>query len=180
MKQLSFIQVERRSEYRPRVRDLPVRERPVSRLREAGPTALSTAEVLACLLQTPDALHQAQELLVRFEGLPGLVKACEVELEQVDGIGPAQAARIKAALEFGCRLVTSAAEPRPQIRSPAEVVHNDGGLEKAALSCSAVGRPIGSGAFGASIRARPHVVADFGRANPLLPLGTNAPIGSDA
>jgi DNA repair protein RadC len=77
--------------------------------------------VLACLLQTPDALRQAQELLARFEGLPGLVKACEAELEQVDGIGPAQAARIRAALEFGRRLAISEAEDRLQVRSPADV-----------------------------------------------------------
>ena len=80
MEQMSFIQVERRSEYRPKVRDLPVRERPVSRLREVGPTAVSTIELLACLLQTPDALRQAQELLARFEGLDGLARACESEI----------------------------------------------------------------------------------------------------
>ena len=57
------------AEERPRVRDLPLRERPVTRLREVGPGAVSSAELLACLLQTPDALHQAQVLLSRFEGL---------------------------------------------------------------------------------------------------------------
>ena len=46
------------------VRDLPERERPVNRLREAGPMALSTVELLACLLQTGHALEQARELLV--------------------------------------------------------------------------------------------------------------------
>jgi DNA repair protein RadC len=63
----------------PRVRDLPVKERPVIRLRAVGPEAVSTTELLACLLQTPDALYQAQQLLV-----------------QINGIGPAKAARIKA------------------------------------------------------------------------------------
>jgi len=118
--QMSFIQVEQKTKYRPRIRDLPVRERPVNRLREVGPTAVSITELLACLLQTPDALHQAQELLARHDGLLGLVRACETEITQVDGIGPAQAARIKAALEFGRRLVTSAADCRPQIRSPSD------------------------------------------------------------
>jgi DNA repair protein RadC len=53
-------------------------------------------ELLACLLQTPDALYQAQQLLVQFNGLPGLVNAADAEIMQINGIGPAQAARIKA------------------------------------------------------------------------------------
>ena len=111
MSQMSFLQVDCPTEYRPKVRDLPVRERPVNRLREVGPSALSTTEVLAALLQTPDALDQARELLTRFEGLPGLVRA---------GIGPAQAARLKAALECGRRLLLSTTEERFAVRSPAD------------------------------------------------------------
>lgn len=121
MEQLSFVRVEQRPEYQPKVRDLPLRERPVNRLREVGPTAISTSELLAVLLQTPDALHQAQELLARFEGLPGLVRACEGEIVQVEGIGPAQAVRIQAALEFGRRLLLATTEDRPVVRSPSDV-----------------------------------------------------------
>ena len=74
MQQMSFLRTQQHDDpYRPQISDLPVRDRPVNRLREAGPGALSTTEVLACLIQTPDALNQAQELLARFEGLPGLV-----------------------------------------------------------------------------------------------------------
>jgi len=40
---------------------------------------------------------------------------------QINGIGPAQAARIKAALEFGRRLMLTAPEGRYVIRSPADV-----------------------------------------------------------
>jgi DNA repair protein RadC len=82
---------------------------------------LSTTELLACLLQTPYALDQAQELLVRFEGLPGLVQAFESEITETHGVGPAGAARIKAALEFARRLNVSAREDRPQIRSPSDL-----------------------------------------------------------
>jgi DNA repair protein RadC len=121
MQQTTFLKVEQQTEYRPKVRDLPLRERPVNRLREVGPTSVSTTELLACLLQTPDALQQAQELLARFDGLPGLVNAPETEITQVDGIGPAQAARIKAALEFGRRLLLHRDSERLQIRSPADV-----------------------------------------------------------
>ena len=118
MQQMSFIQIEQPPEYRPRVKDLPARERPVNRLREAGPGALSTTEVLACILQTSNALEQARELLTRFEGLPGLMRACEAEIVQVDGIGPAQAARIQAARECGRRVLMARPEDRFTVRSP--------------------------------------------------------------
>jgi DNA repair protein RadC len=57
------------------VADLPPSERPLRRLREAGPGSVSVAELLACLLQTKHATHHAEELLVRFEGLPGIMNA---------------------------------------------------------------------------------------------------------
>ena len=122
MQQMSFLQTQsQEEEYRPQVSDLPVRERPVNRLRQAGPGALSTTEVLACLIQTPDALNQAQQLLARFEGLPGLIRASESEITEVDGIGPANASRIKAALELGRRLNLAAREDRPKVGSPSEL-----------------------------------------------------------
>ena len=121
MQQMAFLQVEQPTEYHPKVRDLPAGERPMNRLREVGPTSISTTELLACLLQTPDALHQAQRLLVQFGGLPGLVSAADAEIVQINGIGPAQAARIKAALEFGRRLMLTAPEDRYVVRSPGDV-----------------------------------------------------------
>jgi DNA repair protein RadC len=106
-----------------KVNDLPERERPVNRLREAGPQAVSTTELLACLLQGPDALHQAGQLLARFKDLGRLVAASEAELTAVDGIGPAQAARLKAALEIGKRLMAELPEERWQIRAPSDAAH---------------------------------------------------------
>jgi DNA repair protein RadC len=120
MQQMTFIRVEPDS-YHPKVNDLPVRERPVNRLRNAGPAALSTTEVLACLLQTPDALYQAQELLARLDGLPGLARASELEITETHGVGPSSAARIKAALEFGRRMNLTAREDRPKVRSPSDL-----------------------------------------------------------
>ena len=54
-----------------RVRDLPERERPVNRLREVGPASVSTAELLACILQTGDALEQAQAIVAALGGAEG-------------------------------------------------------------------------------------------------------------
>jgi len=104
-----------------KVRDLPLRERPVGRLQASGAGALSTTELLACLLQTSDALAQAQQLTVEFQGLAGLLNATNVELMQVPGIGSGQAARLKAALELGRRLALEVPEELQIVRSPADV-----------------------------------------------------------
>ena len=121
MYQTSF--VEPQPDNRPKVRDLPARERPVNRIREAGPQALSSVELLACLLQSADALHQATALMAQFQDLHTLGRATEAELTQVDGIGPAQAARLKAALEVGRRLMAETPEERWQIRAPSDAAH---------------------------------------------------------
>ncbi len=115
--------VDQQSDNRPRVRDLPVKERPVSRIHEMGPQALSSVELLACLLQSADAFHQAQQLLARFEGLAGLARASEADITAIEGIGPAQAARLKAALEVGRRLMSETPEERWQIRAPSDAAH---------------------------------------------------------
>lgn len=122
--QLSFV------DQRRKVTELPLRERPAYRLRFAGPGAISNAELLAVVLGTPSGLYQAQELLVRFDGMAGIARASEQELSGVDGIGPALAARIRAAFEIGVR-ATSAAEARPQVKSPddaAQLVMGEMGL----------------------------------------------------
>ena len=122
MYQLSFIEpVPKEEPCRTQVRDLPSREQPVNRLRHVGAAALSTTELLACLLQTPNALQHAQDLLARFKGLPALVRACESEITDLDGIGPANATRIKAALEFARRLNLAVGEDRPLVRSPSDL-----------------------------------------------------------
>jgi len=120
MYQTTFV---KQSDNRLKVRDLPARERPVNRIREAGPQALSSVELLACLLQTADAFHQAQQLLARFEDLGSLTRATEAQLTDIEGIGPAQAARLKAALEIGKRLMAEIPEERWQIRAPSDAAH---------------------------------------------------------
>jgi DNA repair protein RadC len=103
----------------PLIKELPPNERPQQRLQDVGPTALSTRELLACLLQTPNAFSQAQELIHRF-GLHGLLKTSIPELCQVPGIGPARAVQLKAALELGRRSLLDQQEDRFQITSPAD------------------------------------------------------------
>jgi len=105
------------------VRELPASEQPVNRLQHYGPTALSSAELVAAVLQTPDALSLAHELLARFDGLMGMARASISELCTVDGIGPAKAAQLKAALELGRRLLIASPEEKPRINSPADLAN---------------------------------------------------------
>lgn len=71
MEQMAFLEVEA-VDTGYRVADLPARERPVHRIREAGPRAVSNVELLACLLQTGDALKLAEDVLVAMGGVEGL------------------------------------------------------------------------------------------------------------
>ena len=119
MKQMSFVKMYDT----PPVRELPVRERPANRLAHYGPGALSTIELIAAVLQTPNALYQAQQIVVRFGGLIGIACATLTELESVDGVGPAKAAQIKAALELGRRLMIQPVDEKPQVRSPADAAN---------------------------------------------------------
>jgi DNA repair protein RadC len=104
-----------------RIADLPERERPVNRLREAGPLTVSNAELLACILQTGDALHQANALLTGLGGLDGLARAESCMFTEIPGIGAALAARVLAAIELGRRIAAGTADERVQIRAPQDV-----------------------------------------------------------
>lgn len=119
MNQLTFfVPVENNGKSR-YTRDLPVSEQPVNRLREVGPSALSSTELLACLLQTPTALQQATEILTQFD-LHRLNNIPEAELTKIKGLGPAQATRLYAAFELGRRLTTQPPDDKFQVRSPAD------------------------------------------------------------
>lgn len=99
----------------------PKRERPVNRLREVGPQSLSTSELLACILQTGDALHQALTLLTQVGGLEGLARAENCQLAQVPGVGVGLAARVQAAVELGRRIAMQKPEDLVEIRAPNHV-----------------------------------------------------------
>ena len=117
------IEVERK--VRQLVREMPASEQPVNRLQHYGPTSLSSAELVAAVLQTPAALSLAHELLARFNGLLGLARASIHELCSVAGIGPAKASQLKAALELGRRLLIASPKDRHQVKSPADAANLD-------------------------------------------------------
>jgi len=101
-----------------RIAELPAEERPLHRLREVGPVNVSTAELLACILQTGDALHQAQTLLATLGGLKGLMRAEACMFADIPGIGAARTAQVQAALELGRRAASEEADVLVQMRSP--------------------------------------------------------------
>ena len=106
---------------------MPNEERPRERLLQYGAQALSSAELLAIILRSGKAgqnvKHLAEALVNYFGGLPGIARASVVELQALEGIGPAKAAEIKAALELGRRLLTTTPEERPTIQSPADAAN---------------------------------------------------------
>ncbi len=116
--------------YRVRLRELPADDRPRERLLQYGADVLSLGELLAILLrsgtQQQNVVELANHLLSHYGGLRGVAALTAHELAQINGIGPAKAAQIKAAIEFGRRLVASSPEERTKISSPRDVYHQVG------------------------------------------------------
>ena len=107
--------------YKPRLCSLPLRERPTYRIENVGAAAMAAHELIAAIIGGEDQLWVAHDLLERYEGsLRRIAQASVHELAQVQGIGPARAAAIKAALELGRRMTLECLEPQPQIKSPVD------------------------------------------------------------
>jgi DNA repair protein RadC len=104
---------------------LPQRERPRERLALHGAGALSAAELIGVLwgsgTQGHSALDAAADALQRHEGLVGLARATDVELEAVPGVGPVRAAQLCAAFELGRRVVTDWPHGRWTVRAPRDL-----------------------------------------------------------
>lgn len=108
-----------------RIKDIEISQRPRERLSKLGPGVLTDAELLAILLRVgkkgSSAVQIGQRLLYDFEGLHGLQKATFTELCGVEGVGPAKAAQIKAAIEVGRRLARFTPNEKVVISSPQDV-----------------------------------------------------------
>ncbi len=106
------------------MRELPPAERPRERLLQLGPSALSTAELLAILLRTGTSERPVMELahflLHHFGSIEALSRASVDELSNVKGVGKAKAIGLKAAFAIAARLARSEAESR-SIDQPEDV-----------------------------------------------------------
>ncbi len=109
------------------IREIPSNERPRERLLRHGPSALSTAELLAIQLRTGtkerSAIGLAEQLLSAFQGMRGVAAASVEELMGVKGVGEVKAVEISASVEFGKRLAVLGADTLPVISSPQDVAN---------------------------------------------------------
>lgn len=108
--------------YHAKIKDMPAGQRPRERLIRDGSRVLSDPELLAIILRTGSAGKSAVELatdvLSLFAGLKNLVQAGVEELSTINGMGPAKAAQLKAALEIGRRVASVSDGDRPSIKGP--------------------------------------------------------------
>jgi len=90
-----------------KVKEMPAFNRPREKLQEKGPKALSDKELLAILLgsgtQTQDVLTLAGRTLKILDDTSA--SPTLEQLQSIDGIGPAKATTILAALEFARRRI---------------------------------------------------------------------------
>ena len=104
---------------------IPVCERPRERLALHGAGALSAAELIGVVwgsgTRGRTAVDSAMDVLRRHEGLVGLARASDGELEAVPGVGPVRAAQLSAAFELGRRVVTDWPRDRWTVRAPRDV-----------------------------------------------------------
>jgi DNA repair protein RadC len=107
------------------IREIPADERPRERLALRGAAGLSSAELIALLWGSGaagrSAIVLAEEALARHEGLTGLARATDIELEAIPGVGRAKAAQLTAAFELGRRLLADWPSARWTVRSPRDV-----------------------------------------------------------
>lgn len=108
------------TKYTPKHKLLPLRERPAERV-SAHAEACTVAELLAALVGGPQPIETADALLAHFKGqLSDLRRAPAYEMANIPGIGHRNAARIKAAVEIGHRLMFTTEEERPTIHNPSD------------------------------------------------------------
>jgi len=88
-----------------RLNSLPSSTHPTHRIAEAGAPSTSLVELLAVIIGGQKQIEAAELVLSRFPTLGDLYQAPAGELKNLPGIGAVAAARIKASLELGKRLV---------------------------------------------------------------------------
>ena len=90
-----------------KISDIPKRERPREKLQERGAAALSDLELMAVLVgkgtKGRDVMSVAERILKTLDASQG--KLSMEELQKIEGVGPAKATLIAAALEFARRRI---------------------------------------------------------------------------
>jgi DNA repair protein RadC len=116
-------------QYRLRIKDMPLNERPYEKLEKFGPEALSNAELLAVVIRSGNkeetAVALAQRILTLGEedgGITGLHDLSLEELRAAKGVGKVKALQIKAVMELSKRISSALAmNNRMTVKSPEDV-----------------------------------------------------------
>lgn len=110
-----------------RIKDIPLHERPVERLKKLGSEYLSDEELLAIVLKTgtkeKSVKDLARLLISKTEGLNNIGKYSFEELKQIKGIGDKKASLIIAICEITKRINKKTDTKKIKLNSP-EIVYN--------------------------------------------------------
>ena len=104
------------------ITDWPEGERPREKALAQGAASLSDAELLAIFLRTglpgTSAVDLARELLSRFGGLRGLLRASREEFCTGRGLGDAKFVQLQACVEMSRRYLAEEMKAKPALNSP--------------------------------------------------------------
>ncbi len=99
--------------------------KPREKAEKNGIESLSYQELLAIILRTGNkernVLDLSNDVLLNFDNLFDLKKATVEELKEIEGIGPAKAIEIQAAIELGKRLTIEEKKKKGSILSSSEL-----------------------------------------------------------
>ena len=104
----------------PKLQRLAEDQTPVYRICHLGAQVCSFQELLAALIGGNTQLEIAEAISGRWRTPLELMAAPLVEIANIHGVGPARAARLKAAFELGRQVVTSSLQEKPTIQSPSD------------------------------------------------------------
>jgi len=105
------------------IRELPITDQPVNRLRYAGPASLSLRELLAVLIGGNNALAVAENILRTAKSASQVASLSFHELTCIHGVGPTSAARIQSAFGLAQRIQIESRQEYPQIHNPADIAN---------------------------------------------------------
>jgi DNA repair protein RadC len=107
------------------MKDIAPHDRPREKLERLGATALGDNELLALVLGSGsrhgNALAIANRLIEAAGGVHRLMRRDVRHLRHVEGVGPARAAQVLAAIELGRRTLVRSVPERPHLQVPRQV-----------------------------------------------------------
>lgn len=105
------------------IRELPITDQPVNRLRYAGPASLSLRELLAVLIGGNNALAVAENILRTAHSASQIAALSFHDLTAIHGVGPTGASRIQSAFGLAQRIQIENRQDYPQIHNPADIAN---------------------------------------------------------